>query len=436
MKVTRGMRRQSEKLARRRERMPADALIAGVDLGKRESVVMFVSAADHRRLGTVRIRTDAAGVDVLAERAAGLRGKHPGLGPLVVAMEPTSHFWKVVGRALERRDIPFVLVQSFVVSKGRELDNLTRDKTDARDAALIADLAAELRFTDTRLPEGPWADLELLAQARNDRVRERSAALQEQRALLELVWPSLLAGCPDLDGIHLQALLRSGRTPIELGGLSLARVRQLVRANVPAGRRFSPWMADRLARSTRAVDRTPEMTGAALRWSQAAARIALADVAIADLDRRLVELLDATGYGRLRGAIRGLGDVSLASLLALTGDPARFDDARCLVKTAGTNPTERSSGERQAAGGITRKGRPTLRLVAYQAAVNVARHEPAFRRRFQELTGRGHNRLSKPAAYVAIANKLLRTLWVLAVTGQPYRAEIATGEVRPIAIAA
>jgi transposase len=430
------MRRQSEKVARHRERMPIDALIAGVDLGKRESVVMFVAAADRRRLGTVRIRTDATGVELLAERADVLRRKHPGLGPLVVAMEPTSHFWKVVGRALERGSIPFVLVQSFVVSKAREIDNLTRDKTDARDAALIADLAAELRFTDTRLPEGPWADLELLAQARNDRVRERSAALQEQRALLELVWPGLLVGCPDLSGIHLQALLRAGCTPIELGRLSSARLRRLVRLNLPAGRRFSPWMAERLARTTRAVDRTPEMTGAAIRWSHAAARIALADEAIAVLDRRLMELLEATGYGRLRGAIRGLGDVSLASLLALTGDPARYDDARCLVKTAGTNPTERSSGERQAPGGITRKGRPTLRVIAYQAAVNVTRHEPAFRQRFQELTGRGHNRLSKPAAYVAIANKLLRTLWVLAVTGQPYRSDIATGEVRPVAIAA
>lgn len=435
MQVTRGMRRRSEKLARRRQRLPADALIAGVDLGKRESVVMFVSAIDRRRLGTMRIRTDASGAERLVARGEALR-EQLGLGPLVVAMEPTSHFWKVVGRALDRQGIPSVLVQSFVVAKARELDDLTRDKTDIRDAALIADLAAELRFTDTRLPEGPWADLELLAQARNDRMRERSAALQEQRALLELAWPALLEACPDLAGAHLQALLRAGRTPQDLAAMSAPRVRRLVRAQLAPGRRFSPWMAGRLHRAARDVTPTPEVGGAALRWGQAAARVALADAAVTALDERLVALFEATGYGHLRGAIRGLGDVTLASLLALTGDPARFDDARCLVKTAGTNPTERSSGEREAPGGIGRKGRPTLRVVAYQAAVNLVRHHPDFRRRFLALTEREHRPLPKPAAYVAIANKLLRTLWSMAVSGQPYRSEIARGEVRPMAMAA
>lgn len=435
MQVTRGMRRRSEKLARRRQRLPVDALIAGVDLGKRESVVMLVSAIDRRRLGTMRIRTDVSGAERLVARGEELR-ERLGLGPLVVAMEPTSHFWKVMGRALERQDVPFVLVQSFVVARARQIDDLTRDKTDIRDAALIADLAAELRFTDTRLPVGPWADLELLAQARDDRMRERSAALQEQRALLELVWPRLLVTCPDLAGAHLQALLRSGRTPQDLAALPTLRVHRLVRRLLAPGLRFSPWMADRLQRAAGDTEPTPEVAAAALRWSQAAERVALADAAVMALDERLLARLEETGYGHLRGAIGGLGDVTLASLLALTGDPARFDDARCLVKTAGTNPTERSSGEREAPGGISRKGRPTLRVIAYQAAVNLVRHNADFTKRFVELTEREHRPLSKPAAYVAIANKLLRTLWALAVSGQPYRSEIARGEVRPMAIAA
>lgn len=435
MQVTRGMRRRSEKLARRRQRLPVDALIAGVDLGKRESVVMLVSAIDRRRLGTMRIRTDVSGAERLVARGEELR-ERLGLGPLVVAMEPTSHFWKVMGRALERQDVPFVLVQSFVVARARQIDDLTRDKTDIRDAALIADLAAELRFTDTRLPVGPWADLELLAQARDDRMRERSAALQEQRALLELVWPRLLVTCPDLAGAHLQALLRSGRTPQDLAALPTLRVHRLVHRLLAPGLRFSPWMADRLQRAAGDTEPTPEVAAAALRWSQAAERVALADAAVMALDERLLARLEETGYGHLRGAIGGLGDVTLASLLALTGDPARFDDARCLVKTAGTNPTERSSGEREAPGGISRKGRPTLRVIAYQAAVNLVRHNADFTKRFVELTEREHRPLSKPAAYVAIANKLLRTLWALAVSGQPYRSEIARGEVRPMAIAA
>lgn len=435
MQVTRGMRRQSIKLARRPERLPVDALIAGVDLAKKESVVIFSRAADRARLGKLTITTDRAGVERLVSRATELRERH-GLGELVVAMEPTSHFWKLVARALEAAGVSYVLVQSFVVAMSRELDNLTRDKTDARDAGLIADLAAELRFTETTLPAGPWAELDLLAEARGGRVVERGAALQEQRALLELVWPQLLAACPDLAGTHLQVLLRTGLTPEQAAAMPEGRFLALLRRH-HRPRRFLRWMARRLRATATGVEVTPETAGAALRWRLAAERIGLADGAIAALDVRMAELLEATGYGRLRGEIRGLGDVGLTNLLALTGDPGRFDDGRCLVKLAGSNPTERSSGERHASGGIHRRGRPTLRVVAYQAAISLVRYNPDFRDRYLGLIAEDRpRRLAKKQAYLALANKLLRTLWALAVTGAPYQSVIARGEVRPVPIAA
>ena len=362
MQVTRGMRRQSMKLARRRERLPADALIAGVDLAKRESVVVFVRAVDRARVGRLRVTSDRAGTERLVARGRELVAEQ-GTGPLVIAMEPTSHFWKPVARAAEDAGVGYVLVQGLVVARARELDDLTRDKTDARDAVLIADLAAELRFTETRLPEGPWAELDLLADARDARRVERAAALQEIRALLELAWPGLLVACPDLAGTHLQALLRTGLTPGQASALPLRRFTALLRRHHQG--RFLRWMAGRLHVAARDVPVVPETPAAALRWRMAAERVVLADEAIAGLDARMVELLEATGYGWLRGQIRGLGDPTLAALLALTGDPARYDDARCLVKLAGSNPTERSSEEREAAGGIHRRGRPGLRYLAY-----------------------------------------------------------------------
>ena len=218
MQVTRGMRRRSEKQARRRERLPADALIAGVDLAKKEAVVVYVRASDRARVGKLVVSSDPAGRARLIARGRELAAAQ-GTGPLVVAMEPTSHFWKPLARAAEAAGIGYVLVQGFVVAHARELDDLTRDKTDTRDATLIADLAAELRFTETRLAEGPWAELEMLVAANDARRIERAACLQEMRTLLELAWPGLLAACPDLAGTHLQALLRTGLTPQQVAAL-------------------------------------------------------------------------------------------------------------------------------------------------------------------------------------------------------------------------
>ena len=96
-----------------------------------------------------------------------------------------------------------------------------------------------------------------------------------------------------------------------------------------------------------------------------------------------------------------------------------------MVKLAGSNPTERSSGEQQASGGIHRRGRPLLRLLAHQAAVCPVRHHPDFEARFTELTTRPHRPLHPKQAYLAVANKLPRTLWAMAVSGQPYRRALA-----------
>jgi hypothetical protein len=66
------------------------------------------------------------------------------------------HHWKIVARAASQLQVPYRLVPSFVLARAREFDDLTRDETDPRDAALIVDLVADLRFLDSQLERGVW----------------------------------------------------------------------------------------------------------------------------------------------------------------------------------------------------------------------------------------------------------------------------------------
>jgi transposase len=337
-------------------------------------------------------------------------------------MEATGHLWKILARAAERSGLRYVIVQSFVLARARELDDLTRDKTDQRDAGLLADLACERRFTETQLEVGPWAELRALAQARDGYRVLRSAALHEQRALLELTWPALLRRTPKLKGTHLQATLRLGLSPLQIAALAPAAFTARLRAEHP--RRFLPWMAARLWRAAREASAADQSPAATLRLQLAAQRVQAGEEAVARLDAAVATAFEQTGLVWLRGQIRGLGDVMLHTLLAHAGDPRRLDTARCLVKVAGSNPTERSSGEQTAAGGIHRRGRAGLRLLAFQAAVCVVRHHPDFRARYLALTTRAHRPLAPKQALVVVANKPLRVLWALATTGQAYRSPL------------
>jgi hypothetical protein len=70
-------------------------------------------------------------------------------------MEACGRSWKIVARAASQLRVPSPLVQSFVLARARESDDLTHDTTDP--------LIADLRFLDPQLGRGVWAELRLLA---------------------------------------------------------------------------------------------------------------------------------------------------------------------------------------------------------------------------------------------------------------------------------
>jgi transposase len=81
-----------------------------------------------------------AALDWAAERAAAR-----GWAGVTVACEPTGHRWRVLGQLAADRAMPFVCVQPMLTSWARRSEDLTSDKTDEKDAVLIARPTAQLR---------------------------------------------------------------------------------------------------------------------------------------------------------------------------------------------------------------------------------------------------------------------------------------------------
>ena len=62
-----------------------------------------------------------------------------------MACEPTGHRWRVLDQLASERGLPLVCVQPLLVWRAREGEDLTWDKSDPKDAVIIARLAAGLR---------------------------------------------------------------------------------------------------------------------------------------------------------------------------------------------------------------------------------------------------------------------------------------------------
>jgi len=136
---SRGDRNRNARLARLRVLVPAQNAIVGIDLADKKQMVVFTDH-DSRVLARRTFRCRAwdlgAALDWAAQRAAIM-----GFAGVTVASEPTGHRWRVVGQLTADRGMPFVCVQPLQMSWARRSEDLTFDKTDDKDAVLIARLA-------------------------------------------------------------------------------------------------------------------------------------------------------------------------------------------------------------------------------------------------------------------------------------------------------
>jgi transposase len=103
----------------------------------------------------------------------------------------------------------------------------------------------------------------------------------------------------------------------------------------------------------------------------------------------------------------GISLISAVALLAAIGDIERFPDAAHLVGYAGLGGRVYDSGQTRRTGGITKAGRRDIRATMVEAAHTAVQVHPHWQAELERL----QPRLGKAKAIVAIARKLLVSVW-------------------------
>jgi transposase len=103
-------------------------------------------------------------------------------------------------------------------------------------------------------------------------------------------------------------------------------------------------------------------------------------------------------------SIKGLGVVSVAGLIGEVGDFSKFRTQSEIMKLAGLDLYEVSSGKRKGQRRISKRGRSLMRKILYYAAVLMVRKNGIMYDYYERLTGRGMLRM---VALVAVSRKLL-----------------------------
>jgi len=413
--------------------VPVENAIIGIDLADKKQMVV-VCDHDWKVLARKTYRCKAwdlgAALYWSADRAGG-----KGFAGTTVACEPTGHRWRVLSELAARRSMPLVCVQPSVTSYSRRVEDLTPDKTDEKDAVLIARLTAQLRCYEPEPVDETWARLRHLGARREQLITETSSQLQQMRDLLECVWPAVLQAARQPFRSH--TWLAGLSIVIEGDGGDLARTRRLgaarfehaIRRDILKRGGQKPCL--RIMRTLFAALDDP--AGVTAHRAGALERVQLlvedwryAHQRLADTETRMLAVLEELQLTELVTSITGVSAIGAAAILAQTGDPHRFATARALVNHAGLAPREKLSGTFKGRTKLTGQGRPGLRLAAWRAGWGAQRANPVYAARYRHLTTRDTNKLKATQAQTVIAAAILRHLHAVITTGQAWDPAIAT----------
>lgn len=193
-KLTRGDRRRNERLSRLRSIVRRDYAIVSVDLASAKQAVA-VTDHDSAVLARRMFTGDAWVIDDVLDWAAPIAAE-AGFAGVVLGCEPTGHRWKPPLDRARARGVELVCVNPMLVHRGREEEDFTRDRSDFKDATIIAKRVAELRCYVPYQLNGHWCRLRHLGARRNDQLVTAIAARQCLRDVLECAWPAVLAPRP------------------------------------------------------------------------------------------------------------------------------------------------------------------------------------------------------------------------------------------------
>jgi len=364
--------------ARKRKQVPEGYLVVGVDpLKKRHAAVAITQ--DFTTQAKFKFDNTREGLEAMLDRAkvemvkSGCRG-------VMFAIETGGHYWRNVAYFLDEHGIPFRFINQFTLKRRREGKDLNRRKNDYRDSEVAAQLLCTGEFTESKLPQGVYAELRTAHNAYRRLVKERTRITNLVKGLLDALFPEFTQVFKDPCALTALSVLSICPIPRVIAGMTEDEFEATIEAQ-HKGRRLMRKKLRALhysARTSIGID-----AGACSLSSEIAflvEKLELIRGHICSIERTLVRLVDETEEGKYLLSIRGLNYIAVAGLLAELGCFKAYQSARQMIKMAGTNPTEsESAGKKRARTPMSKQGRPVLRYCAWTSVIPMLRFNSDFR---------------------------------------------------------
>lgn len=328
---------------------------------------------------------------------------------IAVGFESTGAYAEPLMHFLRAKGIDLIQVNPLHTRKIKELNGNSPNKTDWKDPRVIADIIDLGHALTVIIPEGAAAELRGLIHARERALQRRTALLNQLQDAVFVSFPEFLEVMKDVKTKTAQYLLKNYPLPadiIECGVEPLgAVVKTISRGKLGMDRARALYEA-----AGQSVGVRQGSMSLKLEIQSFLSVIEYCESFTHQLEQEISRLLGEIPYSGALLSMKGIGDIVIGGLIGEVGDFKSFRTNAEILKCAGLDLYEISSGRHRGTRHISKRGRALMRKLLFYAAVCTIRKDGIMRGHYERYLRNGMNKMK---AVVAVSRKLLCIMFAM-----------------------
>jgi transposase len=341
----------------------------------------------------------------------------------VIALEPTGPYWIPLAGYVENIGIRVLLINPFWVRRSKEMYDNSPQKSDGKDALLIARLAKEGKYMVKIFLEEKEEELRTLTEYRAWLIQKKTEIINKTRSLLAEFYPEYEDSFSKLDGRTSLAILSKYPIPDLLLEADIDKLTDLITEN--SSHRLGREKVLELIENARESIGRKKGSGAGrlvLSWQARELKILLNH--IEEIEKKINDLMISMPMYEILKSIPGVSTVTIASIISATGDLCKYHSEKEVLKVLGLNLYELSSGQFKGRRHITKRGNSYARACLFEAASGMCKTTGIFREKYLELRKKGK---AFQVAVTALSCRLVKLMFVLVKKKMRFDKDIFSG---------
>jgi transposase len=382
-------------------------LIVSADVSKNKHTGYFRTIEDDT-VKPFEFSNTMTGFNEFWNKIVRFKEKHS-IETVIFGCESTGSYGFPLLQFMKNKGAETVQVNPKHTKKYKEVLDNSPNKTDDKDPKVIADLIMYKRYLQINLPDGLIADLRCKVSHRENLLEDITRVHNRIEGLIAAFFPELLIIIKNFKSKTAIYLLEHYSTPSDILVLGKDQLtKELLK--VSRGKIGIAKAVDLIHSANNTVGINQGIQGYKNQIMCNIEQLKLLNTQLERKEAEIDELLKNIPVSKLLLSMKGLGRVTVGIIISEIVDFENFTVIPEVLKYAGLNLYEISSGIKKGQKKISKRGRSLIRKALYFASLSMVRKDGIFREDYQRLLSRG----KKPnKALVAISRKILRVIFAM-----------------------